>query len=331
MVCRPWGLLDWALQLTKPRKWDFFGALGTEERSLAAWHWLRELGELSQCRLLEVLDHPSRHTPRALQLLHERENEFCGAGGRPENIARKLELLAELHRIIAIAREAESTTEGSVMLDITSLPKRFFFPILRHLEQSERVRDLVLTYTSPARYIEGEPLSESATDWLTLPGFHGEDGKPETLIVCAGFMVESLHSHLATINKHEAVKMLIPFPAPLPVLRRAWDSVFCLESKRTPEKFEHHRVETTDLPGAFERIVSLSRDTSVKPAFAPFGPKPISAAICLFASQQQSSVYYPQPRIYHPEYSQGIREIDGKRAVFAYWIKHDGRRLFKMS
>ena len=330
MVCRPWGLLDWALQLTQPRRWDFIGALGTEQRSLAAWHWLGKLGGLSRSRLLEILDHPSRHTPRAQQLLREREKEFRSANGKPEDITRGLELLAELHRIVDIAHDAEAATDGCVMLDITSLPKRFFFPILRHLEQSERVRDLVLTYTSPAGYIEGEPLSEDATDWLTLPGFHGRDDQPETLIVSAGFMVESLHSHLATIKKHEAVKMLIPFPAPLSVLRRAWESVFCLESQRLPEKFEHHRVETADLPGAFERIISLARDPSVKPAFAPFGPKPISAAICLYAAKCKCAVYYPQPRIYHPDYSQGVGQVDGRPAVFAYWIKHAGNRLYEI-
>lgn len=330
MDCRPWGLLDWALRLTKPRRWDFLGALGTEERSLAPWRWLKQLDGLSRTRLLEVLDLPSRHTPRAQQLTRERERAFLGDGGKPQEITRGLDLLAELHRIVAIAHEVEAATAGSVMLDITSLPKRFFFPILRHLEQSTRVRDLVLTYTSPDRYLEGDALSEGATDWVTLPGFHAQDGGQETLVVSAGFMVESLHNHLATVNKPEPVKMLIPFPAPLAVLRRTWDSVFSLEAKRASDKFEHHRVDPADLPGAFERIVSLARDPSVTLAFAPFGPKPISAAMCLYASPRECSVYYPQPRHYHPDYSQGVGEVDGKPAVFAYWIKHAGNRLYEI-
>ena len=124
--------------------------------------------------------------------------------------------------------------------------------------------------------------------------------------------------------------MLIPFPASLTALRRAWDSVFGFESQSLPDKFENHRVDTADLPGAFERIASFARDPSAKLAFAPFGPKPISAAMCLYASQRKSSVYYPQPRIYHPDYSQGVGEVDGKPAVFAYWIKHAGNRLYKI-
>ena len=336
MAYRPWGLLDWALQLTTTRQWSFIGALSTEERGLAAWHWLSEMGVLLRYRLLEIVDTPSRHTLRARELLREREQKFCDAGGRIEHITRSIELLTELHRIVAFAREIETASTGngsvpgSVILDITSLPKRFFFPLLRHFEQSKSFRDLVVTYTSPERYLEGDALSEDATDWLTLPGFHGKDGQSEMLIVSVGFMAESLQNHLATIKKQEAVKMLIPFPAPLNVLRRTWESVFRLESERPPDKFEHHRVDAADLPDAFDRIVSLSREKSAIPAFAPFGPKPISAAMCLFASQRQCPVYYPQPRIYRPDYSQGVGEADGKRAVFAYWIKHKGESLYRI-
>lgn len=332
MECRPWGVLDWALELSKPRQWDFLGALGTEERSLAAWHWLREMKILKSSQLLEIRDLHSRHTLRANELLLEREKEFRLAGGNSDNIHRKLELLSELHRITHIGRESEGVCGGSLLLDITSLPKRFFFPLLRHFEGSQRVRDLVVTYTSASQYIDNEPLSENPTDWQTLPGFAAPDGLPETLIVGAGFLVESLHGHLASINRrgNDTVKMLIPFPSPVSVLRRAWDAVFCLESKRSPEKFEHYRVGSIDLNGTFERIVSLARNASARLAFAPFGPKPISAAMCLYASQSQSAVYYPQPRVYHPEYSKGVGEVDGKRAVYAYWIKHRGQNLYAL-
>lgn len=328
MDYRPWGLLDWALQLTKPRQWDFVGALGTEERSLAPWHWLKKLGGLSKTRLLEVLDRPSHHTTLATQLTQERTQEFLESGGVEKDITRKLELMTEIHRVIAIADTIEQAAGNSVMLDITSLPKRFFFPLLRHLEQSERVRDLVITYTSPEHYLENGVLSEDATDWVTLPGFPGLSGQSEMLIVSVGFMVESLRSHLAEINKHESVKILIPFPAPLSILRRTWDSVCYLESKSESGKFQNFRLDAADLSGTFERVALLASETDIKPTFAPFGPKPISAAMCLYAAKHDCAVYYPQPRVYHPEYSRGVREVDGRPAVFAYWIKHEGEKLY---
>jgi hypothetical protein len=330
MTYRPWGLLDWALDLSKPRRWNFIGALGTEVRSLAAWEWLTELGVLLHYRLLEIHDLESRYTALAIKLLHDREEAFRAAGGVPECITHSMELLTELHRIIRIARGVEAATDGSVILDITSLPKRFFFPLLRHFAQSDSVRNLIVTYASAAKYSEAQPLSENAADWLNLPGFHGEDGEPETLVVGVGFMVENLQSHIAEINKHESIKMLIPFPAPLSILRRTWESVYRLESGRSREKFEHHRVATNDMSAAFDRIASLALGSSANLAFAPFGPKPISASMCLYASQHECAVYYPQPRVYNPEYSMGVAEIDGKRAVFAYWVKHDGQNLYSV-
>ncbi len=236
--------------------------------------------------------------------------------------------MTELHRILPIAAAIEQHDGGAVMLDVTSLPKRFFFPILRYLHACANVSDLVLTYTSPASYLDNGALSENATDWLTLPGYPTQGAQAEMLIVSVGFMVESLKSHLTTINKHESVKMLIPFPAPVSVLHRTWESVFHLESKSVRGKFVKFRVDAADLPSAFERIVTLANESDAIPAFAPFGPKPISAAMCLYAAQKKCAVYYPQPRIYHPEYSQGVRDVDGKPGVFAYWIKHRGEQLY---
>ncbi len=328
MTYRPWGLLDWALNLTKPLRWSFIGALGTEERSLAAWRWLGQLAGVSQCRLLEIRDFPSRYTSLSRRLIDVREKEFENDGGNLKDITRSVDLLSELHRVVSIASEVVARSDGSLMIDITSLPKRFFFPFLRYFEQDSQVRNLIVTYTSPARY-SGD-LSENATDWLNLPGFHGDGGKPETLIVAIGFMVENLQSHIATINKHESIKVLIPLPAPLTILRRTWESVYRLEAARSPEKFEHYRVASNDMSAAFDRIISLARESTSSLTFAPFGPKPISAAICLYAFKRGCAVYYPQPRIYNPEYSLGVGEVEGKRAVFAYWIKHDGRSLYSI-
>ncbi len=141
-------------------------------------------------------------------------------------------------------------------------------------------------------------------------------------------MVESLQTHLASITKHDAIKLLIPIPAPLTAARRTWESVYRLQGGRRDAKFENYRVGAQDLPAAFERIISLVPKPSANPAFAPFGPKPISAAMCLYAMQHNSGVYYPQPEVYHPNYSQGIGKIGGRDAVHAYWIKHAGQFLY---
>ena len=76
------------------------------------------------------------------------------------SLVEKMELMAELFLVNAFALRAESDAM-SVVLDITSFPKRFFFSILRRLANSPNVRNLLVTYTSPASYApEDEPLYE---------------------------------------------------------------------------------------------------------------------------------------------------------------------------
>ena len=326
MTYRPWGLLDWTLGLTTRRSWTFVGALSTEKRSLAAWQWLNQLSDVSHNRLLDIRDFPSRYTELQKDLLSKRTEEFRSAGGKPPQETPKIELLTELHRIVSIASEISGATGDSLVLDITSLPKRFSFPLLRHFHQNANIKNLLVTYTLPEKY--STDLSENATDWLPLPGFHGDGRSPQTLVVGIGFMVENLQSHIATINRHEAVKVLIPMPAPLPILYRTWEALYRLESPRLREKFEHYRVGALDMSSAFDRITSLSRESDSSLSFAPFGPKPLSAAMCLFAFQRDCAVYYPQPRIYNPRYSTGVGVVEGKQAVFGYWVKHDGIQFY---
>lgn len=122
--------------------------------------------------------------------------------------------------------------------------------------------------------------------------------------------------------------MLIPFPAPLSVLKRTWESVANIERERGTDAFEKYRVETLDISSAFDRIVSLSKNSQSPMAFAPFGPKTTSVAMCLYSIQRDSAVYYPQPTVYHPEYSKGIRNNAPESAVQAYWVKHDGYNFY---
>ena len=235
--------------------------------------------------------------------------------------------MAELFLIDAFARRAESAAT-SVVLDITSFPKRFFFPILRTLAGNPKVRNFLVTYTSPASYApDDEPLYEDIEPWRVLPGFGGTGTSGAQWVVSVGFLVESLRMYVGN-DPNAKMKLLIPFPAPLSALRRTWESVANLERDHNDGRFEKFRVETLDMSAAFDRIRQLAGNPEKPLAFAPFGPKPTSAAMCLYAMQRDSSVHYPQPTVYHPEYSRGIRNNDRAAAVSAYWVKHEGENLY---
>ena len=332
MKYRPWGAAEWVLSLSNPKQWHFIGAIGTEDRSLCAWSHMQTLGVISSASFAQIHDADSeKYRERNRDAFVKRRNELVNNGGNLNSITT-LNLMDELFQIAAFARKAENTN-SSVVLDITSLPKRFFFPILRFLVNNPNVHNLLVTYTSPECYADDAPLYEDIESWKNLPGFGGTgNSKPEHWIVSVGFLVESLRREIKDNPGHK-VKILIPFPAPLAVLRRTWKSVAELEEGyENRHWFEKFRVDTLDMSAAFDRINSLANNPPKSLAFAPFGPKPTAAAMCLYALQRDSvsSVLYPQPTVYHPDYSKGVRNGDPATAVCAYWIKHEGEFLYSV-
>jgi hypothetical protein len=323
---RPWGPIDWALSVGTAQQWRFIGALGTEERSLCSWSYFRGKELLTSELLVQVADVESvKYAQRIRDALNQRRAEFGSRGGAAGSI-RELPLMAELFRIQEFAKLADDGS-ASIIFDITSLPKRFFFVVLRRLALSTSVKNLVVTYTSPAAYAEDGPLYENTQSWQTLPGFAGTSDDPEMWVVSIGFLVESLSSHLGA-NFTRPVKLLMPFPSPLGSLRRMWKSVESLQQNHPAQPFAEHRVDGLDMSAAFDRIGVLCRDARDRVAFAPFGPKPISAAMCLHSLYSHAAIHYAQPTIYHPDYSTGVLDGDAARAVVGYWIKHDGEMLY---
>jgi hypothetical protein len=328
MKHRPWGPIDWALSLSSQKQWHFVGALGTEERSLCSWSYLKQLGVLVGAQFGEVQDIDSdKYRDRTQAATAARRAEFSSRGG-DFSCVEQMELMAELFVISAFTHRAANAGQ-SIILDITSFPKRFFFPILRDLANNLQVRDLIVTYTSPKSYApEAEPLYEDIEPWKVMPGFGIASSRGAQWVVSVGFLVESLRRYVGD-NPNKSMKVLVPFPAPLFAIRRTWEAVSNLEQGHAEGRFDKFRVDTLDMSAAFDRICSLAGNPERPLAFAPFGPKPTSAAMCLYSIQKGSSVHYPQPTIYHPEYSCGIRHDDPATAISAYWIKHGGESLYQ--
>lgn len=329
MKYRPWGPVDWALSLSSQKRWHFVGALGTEDRSLCSWAHFKSVGVIGSAMFAEIHDVDSeKYRDRFNTAITARRIEF-GQHGCDPSVVWRMDLMTELFHISAFAKDAEAFGP-SVVLDITSFPKRFSFPILRTLMLSSLIKNLLLTYTTPMSYApDDQPLYEDIEPWRNLPGFGGSATLIEQQwVVSIGFLVESLRMYIGG-NPNEKMKVFIPFPAPLSVLRRTWEAVANLERDHSGERFEKFRVETLDMSAAFDRILSIASNSHKPLCFAPFGPKPISAAMCLYATQKGSAVHYPQPTVYNPEYSRGIRKNDPSSAVNAYWVKHDGENLYQ--
>ena len=216
MKYRPWGALFRALNLCSKRNWGFVGTLATEDRSLCAWKQMKASSLIKEEIFLKINPiNSSKYSVETNQRLNSKFSEFCGLHGGKDSIF-EYELMSELYLIKSLLDRIKNLSE-SVVLDISSMPKRFYFLILRDLINNPNVQDVLLTYTSPESYTK-EPLYEDIDVWKNLPGFGGNiSTQKENLIVSIGFLVESLKNYLTTASGLGKVSVMFPFPSPLSV------------------------------------------------------------------------------------------------------------------
>ena len=162
---RPWGLLDWLLPKTSVQSWSLLACIGTEERSLVAWETLRRLGVLGFASFVRLLPHGhNRFSQQTAQLFQQRLAEFRALGGRDQDVS-EIELLVRYGDIVDFVDRFLARGHSSVALDLSVLPKRFFFPFVRRImDRRPAVENFVAIYTRPQKYTEG-PLSENPAEW----------------------------------------------------------------------------------------------------------------------------------------------------------------------
>jgi len=282
--------------------------------------------------MLRIADKHSRFNSAIETCLHERLGEFASAGGNVSDIidARLFNSHAE---IVTIIDEFIRDSNGSILLDITSLPKRFFFPFIRRIltsAASSSIRDFIVTYTPPASYTK-EPLAEDFNLWSQLPLFGGEyvATTPKMLVIAAGFESLGLQEQLKG-ESDLPVKLLLPFPAPPSAFQRSWETIRKLRQQRSHEAFEVFRASAKDCADTFDRLVSLTDRNTQRAQLAPFGPKPMSLGMCLFAVRTNSEVFYTQPAVYNPYYSIGVAMRNGSVDVQAFAVRLEGVDLYEI-
>ena len=213
---RPWGLLTWVLDQCEFDDWGLLSCIGTEDRSLSAWKNLNSFGKLSSVTFIRIIDKPSKHTVNTQNKNKVRERELVALGGDAKTI-RDYDLLMTSHdEIVSIAKDFLATSGPNVILDVTSMPKRFFFPILKILmNKRSEINNLIVTYSFPESYLDGK-LAENCNDYAHLPLFSGEYGvqKSDMLIAGVGFEVYGLQEQVEQGGSGIQVKLLLPFPAP---------------------------------------------------------------------------------------------------------------------
>ncbi len=319
MVFRPWGELKWLLSKLPSEKFSLLGCLATEIRCSGTFKELSDLNLLHFSKFLEITD------PTNTGVHDELRNKckaFIESIAKPNEVEQH-SLLEPTEKIINSCNALIEKSNGQIVLDITAFPKRFFFPLTKLLLRSAAVKNLILTYTVPEKYFEGN-LSDNAQSWAPISLFSpldGDESKIDLAVIGIGFMPLGLPTFLKDKQDRLDIKFLFPFPPGPPYYQRTWDFVNQLDGSTKIDTKQIYRIDTKSVPSIFDKISSLAKGKQV--IFAPYGPKTMSLAMCLYAVINNSPVYYTQPTSYNPNYSEGCGPS------LAYLIKLNGVSLYQ--
>jgi hypothetical protein len=333
---RPWGPLEWILTKLPGRRWGLLGSLSTEDRCAAI---LPVLGtpRISAPRFLRILD-PDMPVTEPFAQRHEILRERLVEGGCPNHSFVDVPLLASLDYMRAALSQFLQQAGEHIILDISAMPKHWFFPLTKLLVRHTDIRTFIVTYTSAFRY--SSTLSSNPNPLRALPGFASDDARleHETAIVGIGFEPLGL-DELYSQHAIEKVRYIFPFPAGPPGFHRNWSFVRALERSilnREAGQDDRWQIDMYDCSATFDAMLKVTHHGKTTSVLAPYGPKTMSLAMCLFsnavdaAGLPQAPVYYSQPKRYDVNYSSGVKTIAGRPDVHAYCIRLEGENLYQV-
>lgn len=342
---RPYGNLRWILgKLPSNQPWTVIGCLSPEDRCLASAKEILRFSPSSKCVFLELAPSKSSKTydDVSTKIEYNRQRSLIELAGSIEfHRNRPLPLHSDDHHdVIEAVQELVDQCRGKVIVDISAMPKRWFFPLIRELVYSDAVETLVATYAKPEGY--GKKLSHDAEPWEPLPGYlHSSPGNAESIaIIGVGYDPMNLHAFLdGKSTSRISLKLFLPFPSLHPGFRSNWEFIRSLVADWKGETPEIIRVPTDDVSLAFDCLKQQSMKGRVESlSLSPFGPKPLSLAMCLLGiarerdgePEWQTEIGYTQPNAYAADYSKGVAKNDSIPVVNAYCLRLRGRCLYSI-
>lgn len=291
---------------------------------LATLQYLTKKKRINRALFYEISNPPSHATKQLETKVQANRAKYLKLRNK-ENELEKHKLLEPNNLTVTSINNFLKSGSENLIIDISAFPKKFFFPIIKLILLNKNIKNIVVTYTTPQKYCEDD-LSWNPESWSHLPLFMPVQYPEQPIdlaIVGVGFMPFALPKLLLGKYNATPVKFLFPFPPGPPNYQRTWEFVRKIEKSFNFKSTDNLiRVDSNNFPDAYNYLVSETDNGNKKAIFAPYGPKPISLAMCLYASKYNSPVYYTQPRDYNPEYSTGIKE------TFAYCIKLNGVDLY---
>jgi len=127
------------------------------------------------------------------------------------------------------------------------------------------------------------------------------------------------------------VKLLFPFPNAPESYQLTRQFLRSVEQNLRGAATQVKHVNGMDVSDSFDHICSLSEGGGKQVLFAPYGPKPTSLAMCIYATLRDSPVFYTQPRVYNPDYTHGVKSRNGESQIYAYCLRLDGHDFYSVA
>lgn len=330
---RPWGYLQEVIaRLEKKEQWDIIGAVSFEERCTGAQEVLYESKSLRNKLIFKINDPPSGYTDDVIRKTNTHINNFRKIGALDGDIY-EMDLLDPAGIVVAKVREFIDASDGNLILDISSLPKRFFFPCLKLALASPKIRNLISAYSIPLRYTS-DTLASDTDPMSSFPLFsspHVVSDEPEIIIIGVGYLPFDLQGLRQQLSGKVPTKVIFPFPPGPPSFQRNWQFLMDIFGENQSESIpEPIRVDARDASYAFDIIDDLTLKGKLGAYLLPFGPKPHSLAMALHCLRSQKDhIFYTQPKAYHYDYSIGIKRIGELPEVYGYCIKLNSKNLYE--
>lgn len=333
---RPWGNLSIIISGYEGKQWAFIGCATMEDRCSCVYSVLSQSSIISNPLIFRLQSYKSHHSEEAEEKTEKNFNFYQQIGVSEESF-EKFSVNDNFSHIKKRIRSfLDQVTEGNLLIDITAMPKKLIFYIIKLVKNAyQNISNVIVTYTEPAEYGDGA-LAENQDRWAALPGFQGprRDPSGKKTVIAIGYEPLGLPD-LAASGEFEngTVALLFPFPTPPHRVAKNWTFTRELFPNIETENIDIQRVDAANVPEVFDVLTRLGSNGETFLTLAPFGPKPISLAMALYATKHcfrknPPSVFYTQPKVYNPDYTRGVKILNGLPSINAYCIRLNSTEVY---
>ncbi|MCF7701505.1 hypothetical protein GLR48_19745 [Loktanella sp. M215] len=224
----------------------------------------------------------------------------------------------------------------NLIIDITSMPQKVLFFLCKLcLKLPLQTKNIIFTYTEPEKY-DQNALVENHEAWDALPSFRlsRDSVQDRKVVIAIGYDPMGLPEQVNSSDFNEGtVSFLFPFPSHPDRVSRNWKFIRRIFPNSETRKLDIKRVDGLNIPEVYDELCGIGGYGTIALSLAPYGPKPVSLAMALYAcrysvSPMQTGVFYNQPLDKNPDYSIGIRFSGGIPAINCYCVRLNGINLY---